>query len=169
MVAAATAPLLTSGALAQTSDEESTQVEEAAGQSSSRKLDTIVVQARKQEESLQDVPVVVQAFDAEVLEALGTSNFKDLNSIVAGLSIYTEGTLNPKISLRGVTGNDINAMSDEPVSVVMDGVAHSSSQIFRYGLFDVEAIEVLKGPQALFFGKNSPGGIIAVRTKDANG
>ena len=164
-VAAATAPILVSGAFAQTDNGEAAKVEEAAGEASSRKLDTIVVEARKQEESLQDVPVVVQAFDSEVLEALGTSNFKDLNSLVAGLSVYTEGTLNPKISLRGVTGNDINAMSDEPVSVVMDGVAHSSSQIFRYGLFDVEAIEVLKGPQALFFGKNSPGGIIAVRTK----
>ena len=159
LVAAAVTPILATGALAQTNNEATQQTEKR------RTLDIMVVEARKKAESLQDVPVVVQAFDSETLEAFGTSSFKDLNSLVAGLSVYTEGTLNPKISLRGVTGNDINALSDEPVSVVMDGVAHSSSQIFRYGLFDVEAAEVLKGPQALYFGKNSPGGIIAIRTK----
>ena len=164
--AAAIAPFCATSAFGQTSNDSAARPAETAEQPESRRrLDVIVVEARKTEESLQDVPVVVQAFGAETLEAFGTASFKDLNSLVAGLSVYSEGTLNPKVSLRGVTGNDINAMSDEPVSVVMDGVAHSSSQIFRYGLFDVEAIEVLKGPQALYFGKNSPGGIIAVRTK----
>ncbi len=166
LMAAAVTPFLVTSAAAQSSNDGATQSADASVQTDDRrKLDIMVVEARKKAESLQDVPVVVQAFDSETLEAFGTSSFKDLNSLVAGLSVYSEGTLNPKIALRGVTGNDINAMSDEPVSVVMDGVAHSSSQIFRYGLFDVEAAEVLKGPQALYFGKNSPGGIIAIRTK----
>ena len=129
-------------------------------------LEEIVVTARKREESLQDVPVVVQALTSDALEASGTSNFQDLNDQVSGLTIYSGGVINPSINLRGIQGDPVNLGNDEAVSINMDGIQHSNSQLFRFGLFDVETIEVLKGPQALFFGKNSPGGIVSVRSKN---
>ncbi len=129
-------------------------------------LEEIVVTARKREESLQDVPVAVQAFDSRALEAYATAEFEDLNSQVSGLIIYSSGPVFPSINLRGIQGDAVNAATDESVAVNLDGVAHSSPQLLRFGLFDLQSIEVLKGPQALFFGKNSPGGILAMKTKD---
>ena len=131
-----------------------------------RTLGTIIVEARKREESIQDVPVVVQAFDAELLEIYKTTEFGDLNNLVSGLTIHADGPVQPSINVRGIQGNAINSTGDDAVAVNLDGVQHSSAQLFRFGLFDVEAIEVLKGPQALFFGKNSPGGVVSIRTKD---
>ncbi len=129
-------------------------------------LDEIIVTARKREESLQDVPVVVQAFTAETLEARGTTDFLDLNDQVSGLNINQSGTRHPSINMRGIQSDAVNAAADESISVNFNGVQHSSSQILRFGLFDLQSVEVLKGPQALFFGKNSPGGIVAFKTKD---
>ncbi len=129
-------------------------------------LDEIIVTARKREESLQDVPVTVQALTSDVLEAYNTMGFEDLNDLVSGMSIYNGGPTQPSINLRGVQGNAINAASDDSVAVNLDGVQHSNAQLFRFGLFDLESVEVLKGPQALFFGKNSPGGVVALKTKN---
>ena len=160
ILAVSIAPLLATPSFAQVEDEA------AEPEAGSRRLATVTVEARRREESIQDVPVVVQAFDADLLEAFSTAEFKDLNDLVSGLTIYADGTNQPSINLRGVQGNAINAAGDDPVSVNLDGIQHSSSQIFRFGLFDLEAVEVLKGPQALFFGKNSPGGVVALRTKN---
>ena len=112
------------------------------------------------------MPVVVQAFDSDLLEAYKTTSFSDLTDLVSGLSIYADGPVEPSINVRGIQGNAINATGDDSVSVNVDGVQHSSAQLFRFGLFDLEAVEVLKGPQALYFGKNSPGGVVSIRTKD---
>ena len=169
IAAAAAAPFLVSGVLAQTdtSAEDNVQVAESNDQADGRnRLDTIVVQARLREESIQDVPVVVQAFDSNLLESFSTTQFNDLNDLVSGLTIYADGPVQPSINLRGIQGNAINPAGDDSVAINFDGVQHSNAQLFRFGLFDTEAVEVLKGPQALFFGKNSPGGIVSVRTKD---
>lgn len=131
-----------------------------------RVLEEIIVTARKKEESLQDVPVVVQAFDSAALEAYATNRFEDLSDLVSGLSILSEGAITPSVNLRGVQTSGTSSIADNSVSTVFDGVPYSGAHILNYGLFDAEAVEVLKGPQALFFGKNSPGGVIAVRTKD---
>jgi iron complex outermembrane receptor protein len=133
----------------------------AAGQ-----LEEVVVTARKRAESLQDVPVVVQALSAAALEANGTTSFQDLNDQITGLTIQNDASVSPAIGLRGVTSDQTNIAGDSAVALNLDGVQHSSSQLFRFGLFDLESVEVLKGPQALFFGKNSPGGIIAMKTKN---
>lgn len=131
-----------------------------------RVLDEIIVTARKREESIQDVPVAVQAFNSDMLEAYATTSFGDLNDLVSSLTIYADGPVQPSVNLRGIQGNAINATGDDSISTNIDGIQHSSSQIFRFGLFEIEAVEVLKGPQALFFGKNSPGGIVSLRTKN---
>ncbi len=128
-------------------------------------LEEVIVTARKRQESLQDVPVVVQALTAEALEANGTTTFQDLNDQVTGLQIQNTGAVAPQINLRGVTGDSTNVATDNAVSINLDGVQHSSAQLLRFGLFELASAEVLKGPQALFFGKNSPGGIVALKTK----
>ena len=161
MLAVAAAPFMATAAFAQDGASSASE-----GADDRRALPTILVTARKREESIQDVPVVVQAFDSEFLESFGTSDFSDLNDLVSGLSIYADGPIAPSINVRGIQGNAINATQDDSVATNIDGVQHSNAQIFRFGLFELEAVEVLKGPQALFFGKNSPGGVVSLRTKN---
>ncbi|MHA7900479.1 MAG: TonB-dependent receptor [Henriciella sp.] len=159
MIAVATAPLvgLSGFAIAQDSDDDADEA---------RRLSTIIVESRKKEENLQDVPVVVQAFDSETLENFATYRMPDIADLTSGLSITRDTAVFPSANIRGIQGNSVNPRQDEPVSINFDGIPHSNSGILFWGLFDVEAVEVLKGPQALYFGKNSPGGIISIRTKD---
>ncbi|MEQ9434260.1 MAG: TonB-dependent receptor [Hyphomonas sp.] len=159
-MAVAAAPLIGFGGYA------GAQSDDDADDSEVRRLDTVTVESRLREENIQDVPVVVQAFDSETLEAFAAQRFQDIADLTSGLTIYTDSTTNPSINLRGIQGNPVNARQDEPVSINLNGIPHSSSQVLRLTLFDLEAVEVLKGPQALYFGKNSPGGIIVMRTKN---
>ena len=129
-------------------------------------LEEIVVTARKRQESLQDVPVVVQAITSEAIEATGTTTFADLNTQISGLNLTNSGSVSPVIALRGVTSDATNNAADSSVAINLDGVQHSSSQLMRFGLFELASAEVLKGPQALFFGKNSPAGVISLKTNN---
>ena len=129
-------------------------------------LEEVVVTARKRQESLQDVPVVVQAITADAIQATGTTTFADLNSQVSGLNLTNAGSVAPVIALRGVTSDNTNNAADSSVAINLDGVQHSSSQLMRFGLFELASAEVLKGPQALFFGKNSPAGVISLKTNN---
>ncbi|NIB41577.1 TonB-dependent receptor [Pseudomaricurvus alkylphenolicus] len=129
-------------------------------------IEEVIITARKKEESLQDIPVTVQALDADALEAYATREFHDLNEMVSGLSLYNTGSIFPNVTLRGIQGGATNPAADTSTSLDMDGVPHSTPQLLRFSLFDIQTVEVLKGPQALYFGKNSPAGVIAVGTKD---
>lgn len=129
-------------------------------------LEEVVVTARKREESLQDTPVVVKVLSDETLKAFNINNFDNLASLEPTLLIDGEsgGPANPIIQLRGIQSGSINTFNDQAVSINIDGVQFSNSQVLRAGQFDLERIQVLKGPQPLFFGKNSTGGIIAIET-----
>jgi iron complex outermembrane receptor protein len=135
--------------------------------SEGRVLSTVIVTARKREERLQDVPVVVAAFNKEQLDAFAAGGFEDVAAITPGLIIDEGGGAGQgNITLRGVTTGVLNLSSDQAISINIDGVQLSNADALRFGQFDMEQFELLKGPQALFFGKNSPGGIMSIRTSD---
>jgi iron complex outermembrane receptor protein len=128
-------------------------------------LEDIVVTARKRAESAQDVPVVVAAFDSAAIERRAIAGIEDITSVVPGLSLQAPGNPTQNVlNLRGIESGNIGVGFDQPVSINIDGVQFSNAEVLRVGQFDVERIEVLKGPQALFFGKNSPGGVISIQT-----
>jgi iron complex outermembrane receptor protein len=130
-------------------------------------LEEIIVTARRRDEKLQDVPVVISAFNRQQLEAFAAGGFEDIAALTPGLIIDEGGGAGQgSISLRGVTTGVLNTSSDQAISINIDGVQLSNADALRFGQFDMEQLEVLKGPQALFFGKNSPGGILTVRTSD---
>ncbi|MEP1144210.1 MAG: TonB-dependent receptor [Henriciella sp.] len=134
---------------------------------SSRTLNTVTVTARKRAENLQDVPVVVSVVTGEFIENYSISGFEDVSMQTPALTIDDGGGAGQgAITLRGVTTGGLNTSSDQAVSINIDGVQISNGSALRLGQYDVEQIDVLKGPQALFFGKNSPGGIIALKTSD---
>ena len=130
-------------------------------------IEEIIVTARKREESLQETPVAVTVLTSETIESQRIEGIRDLGTIVPGL-ITTESTSSTAglVFLRGVGSGSLTPLIDQAVSVNVDGVGISSASLMNAGMFDLERIEVLRGPQALFFGKNSPGGVIALHTKD---
>lgn len=131
-------------------------------------LEEVIVTARKRQESIQDAPIVVNVVTEKTIKAYNIDSVDNLSTLVPGLfaTADTGSGSTPQISIRGIQSGSINIANDQAVSVNLDGIQFSNSAILRAGTFDLASAEVLKGPQALFFGKNSPGGIISLRTAD---
>lgn len=130
-------------------------------------IEEVVVTARKREENLQSVPVAVTAFSNEQLKQFATHSLQDVAEMTPGFLIGpNQGQVGGTMSLRGVSTGAGNASSDQSISVNVDGVQISKANVLRLGQRDLEQVQVLKGPQALFFGKNSPGGIVVLKTAD---
>lgn len=128
----------------------------------------IVVTAQKRAQNLQDVPISVSAFDDTAIREAGFTNSLSIGDQVPNLEIKTFGGV-PNIFIRGVGNNDFNASSIGPISIYRDDVvvASTGSQIFS--LFDLERIEVVRGPQGTLFGKNTTGGAIQFFSKLPDG
>lgn len=128
----------------------------------------ILVTARKRAETLIDVPVTVTAVGSEELSLRAINNVDSLARIVPGMIVGEAGggIQGGIVSIRGLAGADNNPLGDQAVSFNIDGVGIGRSTVRRMTDFDIQQVEVLKGPQALFFGKNSPAGIISIRTAD---
>lgn len=127
----------------------------------------IIVQARRQNESLQDVPVTVTAIGGETLERFGVDQVADVVGRVPSLNVQVGGSgSGGQLSLRGVGSSNISAAFDSAVAFDFDGVQVSSMRLVQAGFFDTQQIDVLKGPQSLFFGKSASAGVFAIRSAD---
>lgn len=125
----------------------------------------ITVIARKQTETLQEVPVTVTAIGGDTLENFQVNEIADVVSRVPALNVQVGGSgSGGQISLRGVGSSNISASFDSAVAFDFDGVQISTMRLVQAGFFDVEQIDVLKGPQSLFFGKSASAGVFAVRS-----
>jgi iron complex outermembrane receptor protein len=132
-----------------------------------QELDEITVTARKREESILKVPVVETAISQQTLEQYQIMDLAQLSSKVPGLSMGDAVlSIGPQISIRGIGTSTLDAGVDQSVSLNIDGLSMTQGLAYAAGLFDLAQAEVLKGPQALFFGKNSPGGVVSLRTAD---
>ena len=137
----------------------------AAAQQST--LEEVIVTARKRQESILNVPVVETAISAGQIQRFQIKDLKDVATKVPGLRFGDQVlTIGTQVSLRGVGTTTLDAGVDQSVSLNLDGLQLSNGLAYGAGMFDLGQIEVLKGPQALFYGKNSPGGVIAMRTAD---
>ena len=125
----------------------------------------IVVQARKQNETLQEVPVTVTAIAGDTLDKFSVDNVADVTSRVPTLNVQVGGSgSGGQLSLRGVGSSNISAAFDSAVAFDFDGVTVSTMRLVQPGFFDVQQIDVLKGPQSLFFGKSATAGVFAIRS-----
>ncbi|MBO9717074.1 MAG: TonB-dependent receptor [Pseudoxanthomonas sp.] len=141
------------------------QDETAAGQQKEVKatqLDTVTVTARKREETLQDVPVAVTAFTPEALDTLNIKDLGDLDAQVPNLTIYAArgSTSTVTAYIRGIGQADPLWGVDPGVGIYLDDVYIARPQGALLDVFDVERIEVLRGPQGTLYGKNTIGGAI---------
>jgi iron complex outermembrane receptor protein len=129
-------------------------------------LEEIVVTARKQSESVQDVPLSVTAITSERIAALGMSSLQDVALRTPGLQYgnFGDAKLSPT-SLRGVVGNAGSAGADPAVGMYVDEVFVGQGAGASLDLFDIDRVEVLRGPQGTLFGRNTIGGVINITTK----
>jgi outer membrane receptor protein involved in Fe transport len=131
-------------------------------------LEEITVTARRRDETLQEVPIQINVLTSEQLDQFGTTDFLDISTRIAGLNLNAGGAAGAggAIGLRGISTSSNQAGFEQSVSVVVDGVQVSRPRVMHAALFDIQQIDIIRGPQALFFGKNTPAGAIDIRTAD---
>ena len=124
----------------------------------------IVVTARKRDESFRDVPMSVSVFTEQAIESAGIQKPGDFISLVPNMTLVeTQNAGNAFVVVRGVS----QARNSEPsVAVLVDGVLETNPAEFNQELFDIQQIEVLKGPQGALYGRNAIGGAILIRTRE---
>jgi iron complex outermembrane receptor protein len=137
----------------------------AAEEPEASDIPVIVVQARRQNETLQEVPVTVTAIGGDTLQKYNIDQVADVVSRVPTLNVQVGGSgSGGQLSLRGVGSSNISAAFDSAVAFEYDGVVVSSMRLVQAGFFDVEQIDVLRGPQSLFFGKSATAGVLSLRS-----
>jgi iron complex outermembrane receptor protein len=126
-------------------------------------LGEVVVTARKRAERLLDVPVAGNALDAAAIQRYAAT---DINTIVQAMPQITVSTAGAGtgaiITVRGIGSTSTDASIEQEVTVNIDGVPTSRGRVIQQAFFDQDNVTVLKGPQALYFGKNSPAGVITI-------
>ena len=140
---------------------------EASGMaaSSGMVMDEVIVSARRRKETIQETPIAMTAMSIDMLESKGTMNIGDLQGAAPNVLITNQnsGASAANISIRGLTFADVEKSFDPTVAVVVDGVFIGTSTGQFFDFFDIEQLEILRGPQGTLFGRNTIGGVISIR------
>lgn len=115
-------------------------------------LDEIVVTAQKTEETLLEVPIAMSALSADYLARNNIDDLDLIGNVTPGLHIQQQAVTDPSINIRGITSDSAKPNEDPTISVYVDGVDSSRREISSVELFDLQRVELLKGPQATLFG-----------------
>jgi len=134
---------------------------EEPDQSAARaQLQEIVVTAQKRSENVQKVPITMQAYTGEQLQNAGVSQLTDVTRLAPNLNVVVQNALSQHIVIRGVGTNEFFGNAPSSVGMYMDEVTMNSSYMSTLGLFDMNRVEVLRGPQNSLFGRNTTGGAV---------
>src|SRR3984885_13592172 len=127
-------------------------------------LEEVVITARKRDESFLSVPITVDVFTAQEIQAAGIESPRDFIAMVPNITLVeTQNVGNSFITIRGIS----QARNSEPsVAVLVDGVLETNPYEFTQSLYDIKQIEVLKGPQGALYGRDAIGGAIIIHTAD---
>ncbi len=128
-------------------------------------LEEIVVTARKREEALQDVPLSITAFDAEAIEGVYGNDLGEFSKYTPNVVLARQSYAGNAIfaGIRGIVFGDLEKSFDPAVGVVVDGVSLVTNTGALIDTFDLESIEILRGPQGSLFGRNTVAGVVNVR------
>ncbi|MDJ0977005.1 MAG: TonB-dependent receptor [Erythrobacter sp.] len=129
------------------------------------KLPSIIVTANRREENLQDVPVSAEILDEGRIDAVfsAAGDITALAGSVPGLNVESSnGRVAPRFYIRGLGNTDFDLAASQPVSVLLDEVVLENVTLKSFPIFDVERVEVLRGPQGTLFGRNTPAGIVKI-------
>ena len=132
---------------------------------SDAQLQEVIVTAQKRSENVQDVPIAIQAYTGEQLQAAGISQITDITRLAPNLNVVVQNSLSQHIVIRGVGTNEFFGNAPSSVGTYMDEVTMNSSYMSTLALFDMERVEVLRGPQNSLFGRNTTGGAVNYITR----
>ncbi len=128
----------------------------------------IIVTAQRRSERLLDVPATVSAFSGDDLRERGVSQLRDVSDQMSGVQIFRFVTGQPTFIIRGVGLVETNPNNPPPTATYVDDVYQVTTAQSQSGIFDVERIEVLKGPHGGFYGRNTAGGAVRVMSRKPN-
>ncbi|MET6757978.1 TonB-dependent receptor [Pseudoalteromonas sp. NCIMB_1079] len=129
----------------------------------SNQLEVIQVTARKRVENAQEVPVAVSALQGDNLDAYSSAgmDIRFMNAKIPSLAIESSyGRTFPRFYVRGLGNTDFDLNASQPVSLVVDDIVQENAILKGFPVFDVERVEVLRGPQGTLFGRNTPAGLV---------
>lgn len=137
----------------------------AAGSDAANAIGEIVVTAQKKSERLQDVPIAVSAFSQDGLTSAGVREVQDLRTQVPNLQFSRTVTNTANISIRGIGSTLVNVSADGGVGVHENNAPLAATRITDADIYDVERVEVLRGPQGTLYGRNATGGVLNFITR----
>ncbi|TBR35958.1 MULTISPECIES: TonB-dependent receptor [Dyella] len=144
------------------------QTDNTASKKKPTELQAVTVTAEKRVEDLQKVPVSMTVLPAEKLEAFGQAGDTVLQLASRAPSVYAEtsyGREFPRFYIRGLGNSDFDLNASQPVSMVYDDIVQENPILKGFPLFDLDQVEVLRGPQGTLFGRNSPAGVIKFESR----
>lgn len=142
------------------------QVSVISGVAMAAVLEEVLVTAQKREQNLQDVGIAITTMTGRQMEALGFSNAQQIAAMAPGVHmVQPNGEANYSMNIRGVTNSDFITNVESPVALYVDEVYISQMSGAGFGLFDMERVEILRGPQGTLFGRNATGGLVHFITK----
>ena len=134
-------------------------------------LEEIVVTAQKREDTIQTVPIAITAISGDVLDNKAVVNLESLQGLVPGAQIgqFANTPHGAVFNVRGMGAIEPDPYAGSAVMVTIDGVPQYFNMTSLVDLFDVERVEVLRGPQGTLFGANTTGGVVNIVTKATSG
>lgn len=163
---AALAVLCSAALLASPANAQDAARADATAQAASGGVDEILVTAQRRSESIQDIPVAISALGKKALDQIGFLRPNDVGAVVPNVQVSeVYGRFQPIFSVRGVSQSDYNSNVTSPVGVYVDEAYIGSVFLHGSNFFDVERVEVLRGPQGTLYGKNTTGGAINLISK----
>jgi len=127
-------------------------------------VDEVIVTAQKKSERIQDVPIAISAFSGEALEEQKIEGGFDLLKAVPNVTFSKNNYSGYNFSIRGVGTKSISATSDPGVAVSFNNVSLLRNRLFEQEYFDIERVEVLRGPQGTLYGRNATAGVVNIIT-----
>jgi iron complex outermembrane receptor protein len=134
----------------------------AASADSAIPLAPITVTAQKRGQSISEVPLSLNAYTGTFLETFGVTRYEDLAPLVPGFFVSVQSPTDPSLNMRGVSTDSTDPRAETRISVFQDGVSISRTSASVSELFDLERVEVLKGPQGTLFGRSAGAGAISL-------
>jgi outer membrane receptor protein involved in Fe transport len=134
----------------------------AQGQAGSGGIETVVVTAQKRSENIQNVPIAISAFSQKDLTAQQIAGGPDLVKDVPNLNFSKTNFTGYNIQIRGIGTQAISVTTDPAVAVAFNNIPFIHNHFFEQEFFDVEDVEVLRGPQGTLYGRNAPAGVVNI-------
>ena len=142
---------------------------DAASTSDERRvLEEIIVTAQKKEQSLEDVPISMSVVDDAFLNQQSLTDLSELSRYVPNVRVLP-AAFSPRANIRGFGVDEVsggNKSVESPIGMVIDGVSYGNKHYLQTGFFDLDRVEVLRGPQNTLFGKNNSVGLFSIVTKN---